>query len=118
MTTNPPILRNSLLATPVAVLAGLVSSVPDAFAALVSTGVVLGNLWVLGVLGPRLVTSVAQGESTVLWVGALLAKIVVVIGVFVAMLQVLPPFGLAMGFLPMLVGTLVTGVQLARLEEA
>ncbi len=37
---------------------------------------------------------------------------------FVAMLKVLPPFGLAMGFVPMLVGTLITGIQLAREEEA
>lgn len=116
MTTNPPILRNSLLATPLAVVAGLAISVPDAFAALVSSVVILANLWILGVLGPRLVTSLARDESPTLWVVALLAKFVLLIVVFVAMLQVLPPFGLAMGFLPMLVGTLATGIQLARAE--
>jgi hypothetical protein len=101
---------------PLAVVAGLLNSTNDAVAALVSSAVVLGNLWILSVLGPRLVKSIAREESPVLWVAAILAKFVLLMVLFVAMLKVLPPFGLVMGFLPMLVGTLVTGIQLAREE--
>lgn len=103
---------------PLAVVAGLLNSVPDAVAALVSSVAVLANLWILSVLGPRLVKSIAREESPVLWVVAILAKFVLLMVLFVAMLKVLPPFGLAMGFVPMLVGTLITGIQLAREEEA
>src|SRR5262245_4678605 len=113
MTNNPPILRNSLLALPVAPLVGLTSSVTDAVAALLSGLMVVGNLWVLSVLAPRLIRSIARGESPALWMAALLAKFALLVLLWGALLRNLPALGLVMGFLPMLVGTLVTGLQYA-----
>jgi hypothetical protein len=123
MTKTPPILRNSALSIPLGVVAGAFMSWPDAASALVSSLVVIGNLWVLSVLSPRALEALArsaEGESGAdvgLWMGAIAAKFVLLLLLYLAMLQFLPPFGLAMGFVPMLVGVLVTGIQLA-LEES
>lgn len=118
MTTNPPILRNSALSLPLAVACGAAHSGEAAVAAALSSLLVLGNLWVLSVVGPRLVKSLADGEFPGFWASALAAKFFLLLGGFVALTRVLPPFGVAMGFVPLLVGTLVTAVQLAQAEAS
>lgn len=118
MTTNPPILRNSALALPVAVALGAAHSGEGALGAGLASLLVLGNLWVLSVVGPRLVKSLADGEFPGLWAAALVAKFFLLVGGFVGLVQVLPPIGVAMGFVPLMVGTLATAVQLAQAEAA
>lgn len=120
MTTSPPILRNSLLTAPVAVLLAWALWGPDhAAAAAASTGLIAANLWVLSVLGPRVVSGFATEEPDpwlTLWVGAIAAKFLLLVGAFMVLLRYLPPLGVAMGFVPMLAGALVTALQLARLD--
>lgn len=132
MTTPLPILRNSILAIPFGVLAGAVISPADAGAAFISSLVVLGNLWLLSVLSERAIAALArqheepapgspdnagEGMDATLWMGAIGAKFVLLLLLYVGMLQVLPPFGLAMGFVPMLIGVLATGIGLALAEQ-
>jgi hypothetical protein len=123
MTKTPPILRNSALSIPLGVIAGAFMSWPDAGSALVSSLVVIGNMWVLSVLSPRALEALARsaegeaGGDVALWMGAIAAKFVLLLLLYLAMLQFLPPFGLAMGFVPMLVGVLITGIQLALAES-
>lgn len=107
-----------MLSVPLGVVCGAFDGVEGAVAAFVSSAVVIANLWVLSVLGPRLVTSLAREESPMLWAAALAAKFALLIGVFLGMLRVFPPMGVAMGFVPLLVGTLATGIQLARADAA
>lgn len=118
MTNDPPILRNSLIATPITV--GLASSfgVDHAVAAGVSSALVLVNFWVLSVLGPPIVRALARGESPALWVAALLAKFALFFGAYYLLFQILPPFGLGLGFVSLLIGTLLTGIQLARQDAS
>ena len=120
MTTSPPILRNSLLALPVAVGVAWAAWGPDhALAAAASTGLIAANLWTLSVLGPRVVEGFATEEPDpwlTLWVGAIAATFLLLVGAFLVLLRFLPPAGVAMGFVPLLVGALVTALQLARLE--
>jgi hypothetical protein len=120
MTINdPPILRNSALAAPLVVLGvALTLGAGDAVGAAIGSAVVLVNLWVLSVLGPRLVKALARDESTVLWMVALAAKFVLLIGTFFVLLRTVSPFGLMLGFVPLMVGALGTGMQLALQESA
>lgn len=117
MTTNPPILRNCALALPVAIGLGALWGADHALAAAASGLLVLANLWVLTILGPRLVTSIAREELSALWAAALVAKFLLLAGGLLALLKVLPPLGLAFGFVPLLVGTLITALQLAKHEQ-
>lgn len=140
-TTDPPILRNSALATPFVVLAvGLALGWSEALGAAVGAGLVLANLWVLSVVGPRLVSSLAREELAsrgvgndpsggsapgtgatsppVFWMVALLAKFVLLIGAFALLFRFLPAFGLLLGFVPLMLGTLGTGITLALHETA
>ncbi len=116
-TTQPPLLRNAALSLPIAVVVGALWGVEHAFAAAVCGAVVLGNLWMLSVLAPRVVHSVSRGESPALWVGMLGLKFVVLTAIVLGMARYFPPLGVALGFLPMVLGTLATGVQMAQ-EEA
>lgn len=134
MTTHPPILRNSVLATPitlgVAAVFGLATGSPSAsraaelaVAAAVSSGVVLLNLWVLSVLVPPMIRAIARQEAPLLWSSALVAKFILLFVTYYLLFQFLPPFGLGLGFISLMVGTLITGIELAwqdnaRVEEA
>ncbi len=122
MTTTPPILRNSALTAPVAVaLAWAIWGPEHALAAALTSALLLGNLWSLSILGPRIVQGVAApgGDPWLgLWAGAIAAKFLLVAGAFVALAKLLPPVGMAMGFLPMLIGPFVTALQLARADTA
>jgi hypothetical protein len=91
--------------------------VDHAVAAGVAGALVLLNLWVLSVLGPRVVRSLARGEPPTLWVAAIGAKFVLFVGAFVLLLKALPPLGIALGFVPLLAGTLITGIWLAAQDE-
>jgi hypothetical protein len=120
MTTNdPPILRYGALSAPaVAICVGAVLGLEHGAGTAVGSAVVLTNFWVLSVLGPRVVASVARDEPPTFWVLALLAKFVVLIGGFFLLFQVLPPFGLLLGFVPMVVGTLAAGIHHGLREAA
>jgi hypothetical protein len=87
-------------------------------AAAISGVLVLFNLWLYSVLGPRLVTAVARQEGLGLWGAALLAKMVLMVGSVWLLLTFLPPQGVALGFVPLMLGTLATGVQLAMSDQA
>ena len=118
MTQNPPILPNSALCVPLAVALGFLWGLEGAATALLSSLVVLSNLWVLSILGPRLVAAVAREEQGVaaLCGAAIVAKFVLVAGIYVWMAKHLPPQAIALGFLPMLGGTLITALVLARAD--
>ena len=118
MTTNPPILRNCALALPVAIGVAALWGADHALAAAASGLLVLANLWVLTVLGPRFVTALAREEISALWAAALLAKFILLAGLLIGLVKVLPPLGLAFGFIPLLIGTLATALQLAQEEAA
>lgn len=131
MTTTLPILKNSALAIPLGIVIGAFAGPADAVAALVSSLVVIGNLWLLHILSARALAALARqysekspgddsgesGAEVMLWMGALGAKFVLLLLLYLGMLKFLSPFGLAMGFVPMLVGVLVTGIQLALAES-
>lgn len=118
-TNDPPILRNSALATPfVALAVALALGVDQAFATLVGSALVLTNIWVLSVLGPRLVNALAKERDATIWMIALLAKFVVLVGVFLLLFRLLPAFGLMLGFASLMIGTLGTGLELALRESA
>lgn len=129
MTTDPPILRNSALATPLVVAAvALWLGWDQAVGTAVGSALVLANLWVLGTITPRVLAGLARDEltsrhepapptdplPTAFWLAALLAKFVVLIGGFLLLFQWLPAFGLMLGFAPLMLGTLGTGILLAR----
>ena len=117
MTTNPPILANSAKIVPVAVALGLAWDLQTAAAALLSSLVVLLNLWVLSLLGPMLVRDLAKEDPRAgLWAAALLAKFVLMAAAYAWMARSVPPIGVALGFLPMVGGTLLTAVMLALAE--
>ncbi|HHO50458.1 MAG TPA: hypothetical protein ENK18_06175 [Deltaproteobacteria bacterium] len=116
MTTTPPILRNCALASPLALLGAAPLGLDHVVAATLSTSLVLANLWALSILGPRLVQSVAEETFAGLWLAALGAKFILIAAILVGMVQILPPMGIALGFVPLLVGTLATGLQLAQVE--
>ena len=116
-TTTPPILRNAALAMPVAVGIAALWGPDHALAATVSGLLVLANLWVLSILGPRLVTAVAREELSGLWAAALAAKFLLLAAALVGLVKVLPPLGIALGFVPLLAGTLITAIQLAQQEQ-
>jgi hypothetical protein len=121
-TTDPPILRNSALAAPLVVVAvALVLGPMEAVGTAVGSAAMIGNLWLLSLLAPRFVASMADesssGASPAFWAVALLAKFVLLIGLFVGLFEVLPAFGVALGFVPLMVGALGTGIHLALTER-
>lgn len=118
MTTNPPILANSVLVAPFAVALGFLWGLETAATALLSSVVALTNLWVLSILGPRLVRAIARDEQGVaaLCGAAIVAKFLLVAAIYAWMAQHLPPYGIALGFVPMLGGTLITAVVIARAD--
>jgi hypothetical protein len=120
MTMTHQILRNSALSIPVGVLAGAMAGWEDAGAALVSSLVCVGNLWVLSLLSASTLRTLARDEAepaeSAMWMGAIAAKFVLLLLLYAAMMQFLSPFGLAMGFIPLFVGVLATGIQHALLE--
>ena len=118
--TNHPlmIVKNCALALPLGVVAGALYGAEHALAAGLSSLVLLANLWALSVLGPRVVHSLARGESPVFWMVAIGAKFVLLMAIFLGLVRVLPAIGLAMGFVPLIVGTLATGIVLGLAEAA
>lgn len=121
MTNHPPILRNSVLVLPLAVVPAFSVSTGHGVGATVSALLLLGNLWVLSTLGPRVVSGLARPDGDPwlgLWVGAIGAKFFLLVGAFLWLAQTFPAAAVAVGFLPILLGTLVTAVQLAREAEA
>ena len=118
-TADPPILAASAIAVVPVVVGVWVTLGPEhALGAAVGSCLVLFNLWLLSVLGPRVVASLAKDEPPTMWVLALMAKFAILVGGFFALFQVLPAYGLLLGFVPMLLGTLGAGVRLALAESA
>ena len=117
-TTTLPLLRNAAFSVPLAVLLGALWGAEHAVAAAVSSGVMLANFWALSLLGPRVVASLARGRDAVPWVGLLGLKFLVVCGVLLGLVRVFPPVGVALGFVPLVVGVLVTGIMAAQEEAA
>lgn len=116
---DPPILRYGALSVPVVALcSGAALGLDHGVGTAVGSGVVLLNFWVLSVLGPRVVASLAREEIPTFWVMALVAKFVVLIGLFFLLFQILPPFGLLLGFVPVMLGTLAAGVHHGLQEAA
>lgn len=118
MTQNPPILPSSALVVPIAVALGFFWGLEGAATALLSSLVALSNLWVLSILGPRLVAAIAreeQGMAALCGLG-IVAKFLLVAGLYAWMATHLPPQAVALGFLPMLGGTLITALVLARAD--
>jgi hypothetical protein len=96
-------------------------SVGHGLGAVLASLLLLGNFWVLGTLGPRVVTGLAAPEGDpwlALWVGAIAAKFFLLVAAFVWLAQTFPAAGVAVGFLPILLGTLAAAVQMAREAEA
>lgn len=117
-TMTPPILRNFVLASPIAILGAAPLGVDHVVAAALSTALVMANLWALSILGPRLVQSVAKESFPGLWLAALGAKFTLIAMALVGMVKFLPLMGIALGFVPLVIGTLVTGLQLAQQQAA
>jgi uncharacterized membrane protein len=120
MTNHPPILRYSALALPLAVGPAFTVSVQHGVGATCSAVLLLVNFWVLSALGPRVVAGFAREEGDpfmALWLSALVAKLLLLVGAFLWMVRVFPPPAVAVGFLPILLGTLGAAVQLAREAE-
>jgi len=113
-TNTSPILRNSTLVLPVAALGAAVLSWDHAAGAAASGALMLANLWALSVLGPRLVVAIARDEPVGLWVAALVAKFALVAVALVLLAKIVPPIAIAIGFVPLLAGTLITALQLAQ----
>jgi hypothetical protein len=111
-TNHPPILRFSALAAPLAVAAGAAWGTDVALAAAISAGLALTNLWAWSVLGPRLVGSLAADDGgSGLFAAALATKTLLVLGL-VAWLLVSgwSPVGLALGLVPLPIGTLLAAL--------
>jgi hypothetical protein len=120
MTKQPPILQSSALVVPFAVALGLLWGRDTAVATLLSSIVALSNLWVLSILGPRMVTAAARDEQGMALIcgAGITAKFLLVCALYVWMAKTLPPIGVAFGFVPMLGGTLITALILARADDA
>jgi hypothetical protein len=115
MTPELPIFRSVLLAAPLAVAGAALLGADQAPAAAASAAVVLVNLGLLALLGPRLVASVAADDGqTIFWGAALCAKFVLLLAIYAALLRVLEPVGLAIGLTPLLLGTLLAAIVSAR----
>lgn len=111
-TTPPPILRFSVFTAPFAVAAGAVWGADVALAAALSAGLTLLNLWGWSVLGPRLIGSLAGDDGGAgLYAAALATKTLLVLGLLAWLLvSGWSPIGLALGILPLPIGTLVTAL--------
>lgn len=118
-TPELPLLRNCALSWPVAVGVAAGWGSQHALAAGICGGLVIGNLWLLSVLGSKLVEAIAKEDSSAaLWMAALLAKFLLFAGLLALAGRTLPPLGLALGFVPLLLGTLLTGIELAVRQPA
>jgi hypothetical protein len=112
-TTPHPILRLSALAAPLAVAgAAAWGGAEVAAAAAVSSGVLIGNLWLWSVLGPRLVGSLAADDGGAgLYAAALAAKTLLVLAVVAWLLTSgWSPAGLAIGLAVLPVSTLLAAL--------
>jgi hypothetical protein len=119
MTTDLPIVPCVLLAAPLAVAGAAFLGPAAAGAAAFSAAVVLVNLWSLSVLGPRLVASIASDDGQAwLWAAALCAKFVLLLALYAGMARVLSPAGLAIGLVPLPLGTLLAALAAARAPPA
>lgn len=108
------LLRNCALSWPVAVGVAALWSTPHAIAAGLSGAAVLLNLWLLSVLSGKLVEGIAREDSsTGLWMAALFAKFILFAGLLAAVGRFFPLLGVALGFLPLTLGILVTGIEIA-----
>lgn len=119
MTPNPelPLLRNCAVCWPVAVGVASLWGVDHAVAAGISGAVVVLNLWLLSVLSGKLVEGIArEDQRTALWMAALFAKFALFAGLLVFVGRSFPLLGVAFGFLPLMLGTLVTGIEIAVRE--
>jgi hypothetical protein len=124
MTNHPPILRYSVLALPLAVGPAFAVSVEHGLGATASATLLLGNFWLWSTLAPRVVSALAASHTEgggdpllVLWVASLGAKLILLVGAFVFLIDLFPPASIAVGFLPNIIGTLGAAVHLARLAE-
>jgi len=119
MTPSPEqqLLRNCAVSWPVAVGVAALWSWPHAIAAGISGAIVVANLWTLSVLSGKLVEGIArEDQSTALWTAALFAKFALFAGLLVLVGRSLPLLGVALGFLPLMLGTLLTGIEIALRE--
>ncbi len=114
MTTHPPILRNSALSLPLVIVVGFIMSQPAGIGAAITGVFMLANLWVFSILGPRIVQAVATGESVALWSAGLGAKSLLLLGGVYGLLTLFPPEGVALGLVTLMLGTMLTALQLAR----
>lgn len=118
MTTTTPLLRNVAVCIPLTVgIAGLFD-VQVAIGATASGLLVLANLLALRWLVSGIVTAVAEQRSPVLLMSLAVAKFVLFTVLLLAISRAVPPMGLVLGFVPMVAGTLLTGIELALRESA
>ncbi len=120
MTTSElPLLRNCAVSWPVAVGVAAFWSPAHAIATGISGGLVIANLWLLSVLSSKLVEGIAREDArTALWMAALFAKFALFAGLLALVGRSFPLLGVAFGFLPLLLGTLLTGIEIALKEPA
>ncbi|MEM6925289.1 MAG: hypothetical protein AAF602_00055 [Myxococcota bacterium] len=120
MTTSElPLLRNCAISWPIAVGVALLWGIDHAVAAGISGAVVVANLWLLSVLSSKLVEGIAREDPrTALWMAALFAKFALFAGLLLLVGRSFPLLGVAFGFLPLLLGTLLTGIEIAVKEPA
>lgn len=123
-TMNPTpdriLLRNVALSWPLAVGASaLLWGGAHAAGAAITGALVVGNLWVLRLLSSKFVEGVArESAATSLWGLALLAKFAVFAGLLLWVGDSVPVLGLAVGFAPLVLGALFTGIEIAIREPA
>ena len=117
MTINRLLLRNAALCVPVSVGLGVLWSWDHAVAALISCLVVVVNLWVLSILGPRVVMSLSKQQNPTFWMALLGLKFIVLACVLIVLVRGYPPVGVALGFVPLVLGGLITGIELGLEEE-
>ncbi|MEN0064172.1 MAG: hypothetical protein AAGA48_18625 [Myxococcota bacterium] len=119
MTPKPEqlVLRNCALCWPAGVAVASFWGMSYAIAAGVGGALVIGNLWLLSRLSGKLVEGFANEDASIgLWIAVLLVKFIVFLGLFLAVGASLPLFGLALGFVPLMLGILATGIELALRE--
>jgi hypothetical protein len=74
-------------------------------AAALSAGLMLANVAAFAWVGPRFVTSLANGEGGGLWGPLLIVKMGLMLGITVELAQRLPAEGVALGLSPIFFGT-------------
>lgn len=112
-TTTTPLLRNVAICIPLTVGGAAWFDAAIALGAVASSLLVLANLTILSVLVPGILRAIASQRSPALLMGLVLVKFVLFTVLLLWLTRTFPPMGVVLGFVPMVLGTLITGIELA-----